>query len=286
MKIKVFGPSPWYVRPGLVGYGCILLGIAALAVFGLGKMGGLPLYQQSIVFLGGAICLGYGLTRLSPEVFGKFFQFLGYFAGFSLLMAWAYTTLDKSLPRPISEVRILIRQTMSSLPKPDSVGDALADLAETAAEIPAKVFDATAQPSDAISADFLTGKVVSIADGDTLTILVNREQVKIRLAEIDTPEKGQPWGNRAKQALSRKVFGKMARVEIETVDRYGRTVGKVWVDDRDICREMVREGHAWVYRRYLRDRSLLKDERAAQQAATGLWGLPNPVPPWEWRRAR
>jgi len=76
------------------------------------------------------------------------------------------------------------------------------------------------------------------------------------------------------------------RVEIESVDRYGPTVGKVWVDDRYICREMVREGHAWVYRRYSRDRSLLKDERAAQQAATGLWGLPKPVAPWEWRSAR
>ena len=75
----------------------------------------------------------------------------------------------------------------------------------------------------------LTGEVVAITDGDTLTLLADRTQHKIRLAEIDTPESGQPWGNRARQALADKVFRKPVRVEVADVDRYGRTVGKIWL---------------------------------------------------------
>ena len=130
----------------------------------------------------------------------------------------------------------------------------------------------------------LVGYVIKIADGDTLTILVDRQQMRIRLAEIDTPERGQPWGNRAKKALAAKVFNRTVRVVVVDVDRYGRTVGRVWAGDHDICREMVAEGHAWVYRRYNRDRSLLDDEADAQYQGLGLWGLAEePVAPWEWR---
>ena len=74
------------------------------------------------------------------------------------------------------------------------------------------------------------------------------------------------------------------RVEVVDVDRYDRKVGKIWLGDRDINRELVREGHAWVFRRYMTDRTLLEDERAAQAAAAGLWALPDPIAPWEWRR--
>jgi endonuclease YncB( thermonuclease family) len=130
----------------------------------------------------------------------------------------------------------------------------------------------------------LTGKVVAIADGDTLTLLVDSTQTKVRLAEIDAPESRQPWGNRSKQALATKVFGKLVTVEVLEIDRYGRTVGRVWLKNRDINREMVREGHAWVYRRYLIDESLLDDENAAKAVSAGLWRLPDPVAPWEWRR--
>jgi endonuclease YncB( thermonuclease family) len=91
--------------------------------------------------------------------------------------------------------------------------------------------------------------------GDTITVLVAERPVKIRLAEIDTPERGQPWASRAKQALSDKVFGELIEVRILNTDRYGRTVGHVWIGDRNINREMVREGHAWVYRNYLDDKT-------------------------------
>ena len=131
-----------------------------------------------------------------------------------------------------------------------------------------------------------TGKVISIADGDTLRILYRDGQLKIRLAEIDTPERKQPWGTRAKQALSDKVFGRVVDVVEIDRDRYGRIVGRIYLGGRDINREMVAEGHAWVYRKYMRDKSLLADEAAARDAELGLWSLPETqrVPPWEWRR--
>jgi endonuclease YncB( thermonuclease family) len=112
--------------------------------------------------------------------------------------------------------------------------------------------------SSASQASELTGKVVGIADGDTFTLLTaDKQQVKIRLAEIDAPESGQPYGNKSKQALSGLVFGKDVRVVVQTTDRYGRTVGRPYVGDLDVCAEMVRMGAAWAYRDYLRDRSLL-----------------------------
>lgn len=139
------------------------------------------------------------------------------------------------------------------------------------------------------TASDLTGRVVAIQDGDTLTLLTAaREQVRVRLVEIDAPEARQPWGNRARQALSEMAFGRSARIEVLDTDRYGRTVGRVWVGGLDVNREMVRQGHAWVYRQYLRDRTLLAVEREARDARRGLWGLPEAerIPPWAWRRQR
>ena len=86
-----------------------------------------------------------------------------------------------------------------------------------------------------------SGKVISITDGDTLRILYRGGQLKIRLAEIDTPERKQPWGTRAKQALSEKVFGRVVDVVEIDRDRYGRIVGRIYLDGRDINRELVAE---------------------------------------------
>lgn len=134
----------------------------------------------------------------------------------------------------------------------------------------------------------IEGKVVGVTDGDTITVLVDRQQMKVRLTEIDTPEKAQPWGSRAKEALSRKVFGKDIEVRNEGTDRYGRTLGRVFVDGRDVTREMIREGHAWAYRQYLKDQSLLADQEYARSNRLGLWSLPEAerMPPWEWRHSR
>ena len=132
----------------------------------------------------------------------------------------------------------------------------------------------------------LRGKVIGVSDGDTITLLTpDHKQLKVRLAEIDAPEKSQPWGKRAKQALSDLVFSKTILVRSIGGDRYGRVLGHVYFSDRYINREVVRNGHAWAYRKYLVDRSLLQDEDHARKNQLGLWSLthPKPIPPWKWR---
>lgn len=130
------------------------------------------------------------------------------------------------------------------------------------------------------------GRVVAISDGDTLTILnASKRQLKIRLAEIDTPESRQPYGNKAKQELSDLAYNKIAIVKQQDIDRYKRIVGRVYVDGIDINAEMVRRGAAWVYRKYAEDTRLFDLEDQARKNKVGLWKLPEleRVPPWEWR---
>ena len=133
----------------------------------------------------------------------------------------------------------------------------------------------------------ISGKVIGIADGDTFTLLTtDKQQVKIRLAEIDAPESGQPYGNESKQALSDLIFGKDVRVVEQTTDRYGRTVGRPYVGGLDVSAEMVHMGAAWAYRDYLKDKRLLTREGRAKTNKRGVWGLSEAqnMAPWEWRR--
>ena len=134
-------------------------------------------------------------------------------------------------------------------------------------------------------ADF-TGNVVGVADGDTITVLRGREQIKVRLAEIDAPEKAQPFGNKSKQALSALVYGKAVLVVDQGQDRYKRTIGRVYQDDVDVSAEQIKQGMAWVYRKYSKDVSLLSLEDEAKAQRLGLWADAEPVPPWEWRHSR
>lgn len=131
------------------------------------------------------------------------------------------------------------------------------------------------------------GHVIRVADGDTVTILSDdRQQQRIRLAEIDTPERHQAWGGNAKRALSKLVYGKPIAVSVHDIDRYGRIVATVYVNGHDINAEMVRLGHAWVYRQYLKRPELLAIEEDARRARRGLWALPESerMPPWQWRK--
>ena len=138
----------------------------------------------------------------------------------------------------------------------------------------------------AASADF-SGKVVGVTDGDTVTVLDGRIQVKVRLSGIDAPEKAQPFGNRAKQALSNLVHGQEVRVVGNAKDRNGRTIGKIYRDNLDVNAEMVRLGMAWVFRRYASKGSpLFQVEEEARQAKRGLWIDATPTPPWQWRRPK
>jgi len=137
------------------------------------------------------------------------------------------------------------------------------------------------------AATLISGRIVGVYDGDSATLLTgSNDQVKIRLAEIDAPEKKQPYGNRSRQALSDLIFGKQVTARVVTIDRYGRTVARLYVGDVDVSREMVRAGAAWVYRQYNQDSSLLDVEADARRARRGLWGLPatERQEPWLWRR--
>lgn len=130
-----------------------------------------------------------------------------------------------------------------------------------------------------------TCKVVGVSDGDTITALcAGNEQMKVRLAEIDAPEKDQPFGTRSKQVLSDLCFGKPAEVVPQTKDRYGRTVARVRCDGQDVSESQVLGGMAWVFDRYVTDRGLYRLQDEAKAARRGLWGDSTPVPPWEWRK--
>ena len=129
--------------------------------------------------------------------------------------------------------------------------------------------------------------VIAIADGDTLTVLCrDNQQIKIRLAEIDAPEKSQPFGKRSKQSLSDMCFQKQAEIRPQTKDRYGRTVARIICDGTDANAEQVKRGMAWVYDKYVKDRSLYALQDEARASRVGLWADADPVKPWEYRKAR
>jgi micrococcal nuclease len=129
-------------------------------------------------------------------------------------------------------------------------------------------------------------QVIGIHDGDTITLLVDRKPLKIRLANIDAPELKQPFGRRSKQALPDMCWGADAQYEPQTKDRYGRTVAVVYCNGEEANRRQVALGLAWVYRKYGKDASLGPLEQAARLNGIGLWADKDPAPPWEWRLAK
>ncbi len=173
-------------------------------------------------------------------------------------------------------------------------GAAITDIAESVGEaLPVEATgpsQATTIPGAEISwsapAFKLSGRVVKVNDGDTITILdAERAQHKIRLHGIDTPEYDQPYGKAAKRKLSDLVSGKGVGIDIKDIDRYGRTVGVVYINSSNINLAMVRSGYAWWYRYFARsDDALREAEEQARANELGLWADPDPVAPWDWRR--
>ncbi len=139
-------------------------------------------------------------------------------------------------------------------------------------------------------AETITGYVVGIADGDTITVLdANRQQHKIRLAGIDAPENTQAFGDSSKQNLAAMVFNKTVAVEWDKQDRYGRTVGKVIVNGVDANAAQIKAGMVWWYEQYHKEQSL-EDQRLYEQVEqqakaqrVGLWRDLSPMAPWVWR---
>jgi micrococcal nuclease len=139
----------------------------------------------------------------------------------------------------------------------------------------------------ALAVERVTSPVISIADGDTITILSPaKKQIKIRFAGIDCPERGQPWGRNATEALKALLAEEPVSVDIIDTDRYGRSIGRVYAKGIELNRELVKTGSCWVYPRYAKDKKLFDLQNEAQAAKRGLWQLleNERVPPWEWRR--
>ncbi len=127
------------------------------------------------------------------------------------------------------------------------------------------------------------GEVVGVYDGDTCTLLVGKEKYKIRLEGIDTPEMDQAFGKRAKQALSRYIFGKQVTARLSGQDRYQRHLGTILLDGKDVNLQMVKDGCAWHYKKYSSDQALAQAESDARSARRGLWKDGDAMAPWDWR---
>ena len=140
----------------------------------------------------------------------------------------------------------------------------------------------------ALSAQMLRGNVVKISDGDTFTLLLNgNEQVMVRIDGIDAPEKGQAFGNRAKEYLSSLIWGEIITVCVSKTDRYGRSIGKVSTPTiEDVGLEMIKAGYAWQYRDYNNDKSYSAAENNARKLLKGLWQDRNPIRPQDFRKRK
>ena len=142
-----------------------------------------------------------------------------------------------------------------------------------------------------LHAEIIVGRVIAVSDGDTIKVLDDTKRLfVIRLMGIDAPEKAQPFGQRSKQSLSDLVFHDRVEVQWSKRDRYSRLIGKVLLaDGSDVCLEQIRAGLAWHYKQYANEQpeelrlSYANAEQQARQGKVGLWGVPNQIPPWEFR---
>ncbi|MFT3994838.1 MAG: thermonuclease family protein [Dysgonomonas sp.] len=135
-----------------------------------------------------------------------------------------------------------------------------------------------------LSSFTLTGKIVKVQDGDTVTLLDNNNtQHKIRLHGIDAPETGQPYGNKSKEHLSGLIADKNVTVDVKGKDQYKRILGVIYLGDTNINAEMIRSGYAWSYK-YSKDKYYIKLQEKAKEQKKGLWKDKNAVDPWQWRK--
>jgi endonuclease YncB( thermonuclease family) len=133
-------------------------------------------------------------------------------------------------------------------------------------------------------AETFTAKVIVVMDGDTVMVLREGQKIKIRLANIDAPEKAQTFGKQSRDSLLEMVGKKQVQINSQAVDQYGRLVGLISADGLNINEEQVRRGMAWEYSHYHRDETYRALQSEARQAKRGLWTQYNPQAPWEWRK--
>ena len=128
------------------------------------------------------------------------------------------------------------------------------------------------------------GKVVKVIDGDTIDVMHDNKVERVRLGQIDAPEKYQPFGKASKRYLLSVASNQVVKVQVDTVDRYGRTVGEVYLPGGiSLNKQIVKNGYAWEYKRYSKGHVYSDLESMARSNKSGLWQDENPVPPWEWR---
>ena len=130
----------------------------------------------------------------------------------------------------------------------------------------------------------LKGKIIHISDGDTAHLLTDKkEKIKIRLSDIDAPENKQAFGNKSKENLKSYIYQKNVVVEYKDKDKYQRVLGTIYYQNKDINLQQVKDGYAWVYKKYSKKLSYHKAEDEARDKNKGLWSDKNPIEPWEFR---
>lgn len=137
-----------------------------------------------------------------------------------------------------------------------------------------------------VYAQTLTGKVIGVKDGDTVVVIdAANNQTTLRLAEVDCPEKAQAFGTKAKQFTSDQVYLKVVKYDVTDIDRYGRSIAKIYYDDNKyLSAEIIKNGFGWQYKQYSTSKLLAKLEQEARQNKRGLWIDANPIYPSDFRR--
>ncbi len=133
-------------------------------------------------------------------------------------------------------------------------------------------------------AEIFSARVIAVMDGDTVLVLRGNQKIKVRMANIDAPEKDQAYGSQARDSLLEMVGRRQVQVDSQAVDQYGRVVGLISVDGHNVNEEQVRRGMAWEYSHYHTDKTYIGLQSEAQQARRGLWTQVSPQAPWQWRK--
>ena len=141
--------------------------------------------------------------------------------------------------------------------------------------------------SQVSNAEYLESlKIKRVVDGDTVHVFYQDEVYKIRLTEIDAPERDQPYGSNSTEYLKSLLKEGIVDVDISGTDRYGRKLGRLYWRGKDINRELVSAGYAWVYDQYVTDNSFYENQSKARNSKKGLWEDQNPLEPWNWRKLK
>ena len=129
-------------------------------------------------------------------------------------------------------------------------------------------------------------QIKRVVDGATIHTFYGEEIFKIRLTEIDAPERDQPFGKASTKYLKSLLKDGRGDVDISGIDKYGRKLGRLYWRGKDINRELVSAGYAWVYDQYVTDNSFYENQSKARNSKKGLWEDQNPLEPWNWRKLK